>query len=52
MKAVEMFGYPYETVNGYICPKSERECNTEECGWLIEAAHVLAAEWGVVLREV
>ena len=52
MKAVENFEYPYELVEGYICPKSEHECNTEECAKLIEAAHLLAAEWGIVLREV
>ena len=51
MRAVEAMGYPYETINGYICPKSERECNTEECAKLIEASHLLAADWGIVLRE-
>lgn len=51
MRAVELFGYPYKMMCGYIVPKGERDCNTEECGMLIEASHVLAAEWGFVLRE-
>ena len=52
MKAVEAFGYPYTTIGGFIVPKGESDCNTEECGKLIEASHLLAAEWGFVLKEV
>ena len=51
MRAVELMGYPYETVGGYIVPKGEKDCDSEECAKLIEAAHVLAAEWGIILVE-
>ena len=51
MKAVEMLNYPYSMIDGYILPKGESECNTEECAKLIEAAHILAAEWGFILKE-
>ena len=51
MIAVEQFGYPSQTVAGHIVPKRERDCNTVECGMLIEAAHYLAAQLGIVLRE-
>lgn len=51
MIAVEQFGYPFQTVAGHVVPKRERDCNTEECGMLIEAAHYLAAQMGIVLRE-
>ena len=52
MRAVEAFGYPFETVDGYIVPKSEKNCSTEECAKLIEAAHLYAAEKGIILREI
>lgn len=32
-------------------PISESEMTTEECAWCIEAAHELAAEYGIPLRE-
>ncbi|WP_307771092.1 hypothetical protein [uncultured Treponema sp.] len=51
MKAVEALEYPYTIINGYLLPKSEHECNTEECAKLIEAAHLLAADWQIVLKE-
>lgn len=43
------FGYPADKTGHFF--KSEAECNTEECAWLIEAAHLLAAELGIVLTE-
>jgi len=49
--AVENMGYPYGTVLGQIVPKHEKDCNTEECSKLIEAAHVIAAENGIALTE-
>ena len=49
--AVEMMGYPYEIVHGHIHPQGESESSTEECAKLIEAAHVLAAEQGIILKE-
>ena len=52
MLAVEQFGYPFETINGYVVPKSEKNCNTEECAKLIEAAHMFAAKAEIILREV
>ena len=51
MLAVEQMGYPYEQMDGYIIPKGERDCNMQECSMLIEAAHVWAAEHGIVLDE-
>ena len=51
MIAVEQFGYPSETIAGHIIPKRECDCDTQECGMLIEAAHYLAAQIGIVLRE-
>jgi hypothetical protein len=52
MIAVEQMGYPYKTVAGHIVPQGERDCSTEECAKLIEAAYILAAEAGIILREV
>ena len=49
--AVEQMGYPYKTIGGRIVPQRERECSTDECAKLIEAAHVLAADLGVILQE-
>ena len=51
MLAVEEMGYPYEFVDGHICPQSETDCSTEECAKLIEAAHVWAAHHGIILQE-
>ena len=52
MIAVEQMGYPFTTVAGHVWPKRESDCNTEECAKLIEASHVLAAQMGIILREV
>jgi hypothetical protein len=52
MIATEQMGYPFQTIAGHIVPKRESDCNTEECAKLIEASHVLAAQMGVILREV
>lgn len=49
--AAEQYGYPFRTVAGKICPKRERDCSTEECAMLIEAAHYIAAECGIFLTE-
>lgn len=49
--AVESMGYPYEIVNGHIHPKGESDSSTDECALLIEAAHVLAADLGIILQE-
>lgn len=49
--AIEQYGYPFETYKGKLIPKSESDCSTEECAKLIEAAHYVAAEEGVILRE-
>ena len=49
--ATEEMGYPYEEINGHIHPIGESESSTEECAKLIEAAHVLAADLGIILQE-
>ena len=51
MLAVESMGYPYKTIGGQIVPQRERDCSTDECALLIEAAHVLAADLGIILQE-
>ena len=50
-EAVAM-GYPFVTLaNGDILPKSEADSDTAECALLIESAHVVAADNGIILRE-
>lgn len=49
--AVENMGYPYEIINGHIHPQGESDCSTEDCAKLIEAAHILAADLGIILQE-
>ena len=51
MIAVENMGYPYKTIGKKIVPLRERESSTDECVKLIEAAHVLAADLGIILQE-
>ena len=51
MIAVEDMGYPYNTIGGHIIPQRERDCSTDECAKLIEAAHLLAADLGIILQE-
>ena len=51
MLAVESMGYPYKTSGGQIVPQRERDCSTDECALLIEEAHVLAADLGIILIE-
>ena len=51
MLAVEEMGYPYQMLDGLICPQSESDCSTEDCAKLIEAAHVWAAQHGIILQE-
>ena len=49
--AAENFSYPVSMLGGVIIPKRERDCSVEECAWLIEAAHYLAADLGIILQE-
>ena len=51
MIAVEQMRYPYTDFHGVITPKGESESSTDECAKLIEAAHILAADLGIILRE-
>ena len=51
MIAVEQMGYPYTTIAGHIIPQPESESSTDECAKLIEAAHMLAADQGIILQE-
>lgn len=51
MIAVENMGYPYKTIGKKIVPLRERESSTDECAKLIEAAHLLAADLGIILQE-
>lgn len=51
MIAVENMGYPYSTVAGHVLPQRESACSTDDCAKLIEAAHMLAAQLGVILQE-
>ena len=51
MIAVEQIGYPYTDFHGVITPKGESESSTDECAKLIEAAHMLAADLGIILKE-
>lgn len=51
MIAVEKMGYPSRTVAGHVIPQPERESSTDECAKLIEAAHILAADLGIILQE-
>ena len=50
MIAVEQFAYPYKTIGGRLIPQRERECSVEECSKLIEAAQMLAADLGIIVR--
>ena len=50
MIAVEQLAYPYKTIGGKIIPQRERECSIEECSKLIEAAQMLAADLGIIVR--
>lgn len=50
MIAVEQFAYPYKTIGGRIIPQRERDCSTDECAKLIEAAQMLAADLGIIVR--
>ena len=50
MIAVEQLAYPYKTIGGKIIPQRERECSVEECAKLIEAAQMLSADLGIIVR--
>ena len=50
MIAVEQLAYPYKTIGGIIIPQRERDCSVEECSKLIEAAQMLAADLGIIVR--
>jgi len=41
----------YSIVDGEPVPISETDMDTVQCGWCIDACHVLAAELGIILRE-
>lgn len=41
----------YSLVDGEPMPISETEMTPQECGWVIDEAHILAAELGIALRE-
>ena len=43
------FGYPGDKSGHFFL--SEAEANSEQCAWLIESAHLLAADLGIVLTE-
>ena len=51
MIAVENMAYPYKTIAGHIIPQPESQASTDECAKLIEAAHILAADLGIILQE-
>ena len=51
MIAVEQLGYPSQTIAGHIIPQPEADASTDECALLIEAAHILAADIGIILQE-
>ena len=51
MIACESFGYPYTELHGVIVPQGESKASTAECAYLIEAAHLLAADLGIILKE-
>ena len=51
MLAVSTMGYPYKIIGGQIVPQRERDASVDECALLIEAAHVLAADLGIILQE-
>ncbi len=44
-------GYPVSTHLGLAVPKSQADISTEECAYLIEEYHMIAAENGVTLTE-
>ena len=50
MIAVEQLAYPYKTIGGKVIPQRERDCSIEECSKLIEAAQMLAADLGIIVR--
>lgn len=41
----------YSIADGLPVPISETDMDTIQCGWCIDAAHLLAAELGIILRE-
>jgi hypothetical protein len=41
----------YSIVDNQPMPISETEMDTQQCGWCIEEAHILAADFGIILRE-
>jgi len=47
----ETVGYPYTEFLSVIVPQSESRASVEECAYLIEAAHLLAADLGIILKE-
>jgi hypothetical protein len=41
----------YSMIDGEPLPISESDMSTIECGWCIDACHILASELGIVLKE-
>jgi hypothetical protein len=45
-------GYPSHTTKfGEVVPESEANASTVECGYLIDTAHRIASEFGIILKE-
>lgn len=49
--AVSQLGFPYKEIAGQIVAQGESDSSTAECALLIEAAHLLAADLEMILRE-
>ena len=43
--------YPHAIVDDQVCPDSTGDCTNKEVMTAVEAIHMLAATWGVYLRE-
>jgi hypothetical protein len=41
----------YSITDGNVMPKSEKDMNTQECGWCIQVIELMAAELGITLHE-
>lgn len=50
IRALDM-GYPYTMIDGIRYPKPSHNRNTKEMSILIEVAHLVAAEYGIRLKE-
>jgi hypothetical protein len=51
-EAISM-GYPFHTTSyDEVVPESEANATTVECGYLIDTAHRIASEYGIILKEI